>query len=244
MNYDFPLLTADDIEVRIGTRKEGKGVTLLLYKDARVDMRLLDEIVGWDNWQREHKEIKGVVYCGVSIWDSEKGQWITKWDAGAESQTEKEKGEASDSFKRACFNFGIGRELYTAPFIWVNNDDKYARYSVSHIAYNNKRQISELIIVDEQNKEVYTFGVKKSREMPQNEKIAEPKPTLKTEKGSIRVDQYDKISATINSLASNDLRVRFLEQLEKDYQTSQVDHLSEQQAQNLLDRIARKSGNK
>ena len=82
-------------------------------------MNILDETLGSTNWQRDHKELKGNIYCGVSIWDTEKKQWITKWDAGAESYTEKEKGEASDSFKRACVNLGIGRELYTTPTIFI-----------------------------------------------------------------------------------------------------------------------------
>lgn len=120
------LLKADEIEVRIGTINE-KGATLLLYKDARVDQHLLDETFGAENWQRDHKELKGNIYAGVSVWDDKKSQWVNKWDAGTESQTEKVKGEASDSFKRACVNWGIGRELYTAPFTWISSD-KYIPY--------------------------------------------------------------------------------------------------------------------
>jgi hypothetical protein len=116
----FRALRADEIDVRVATVNE-KGVSLLLYKDARCDMNVLDETVGKFGWDRDHKELKGNIYCGVSIYDDEKGVWVTKWDCGAESFTEKEKGEASDSFKRACFNWGIGRELYTAPFIWIPN---------------------------------------------------------------------------------------------------------------------------
>lgn len=118
MEYKFDDLTIDDIEVRIATVKE-KGITLLLYKDARCDMRILDKCIGAGSWQRDHKELKGNIYCGISIWDTEKAMWITKWDCGSESFTEKEKGEASDSFKRAGFNWGIGRELYTKIFIWI-----------------------------------------------------------------------------------------------------------------------------
>lgn len=114
----FRDLKADEIECRISTVKD-KGLSLLLYKDARVDQNILDETVGAENWERDHKELKGNIYCGISIWDDSKKMWVTKWDAGAESYTEKEKGEASDSFKRAGFNWGIGRELYTSPFIWI-----------------------------------------------------------------------------------------------------------------------------
>ena len=118
MDKTIRLLNANEIDCRVGTCTE-KGFSILLYKNARVDMQILDEVYGNLNWQREHKEIKGNLYCGVSVWDDKKQQWITKWDCGVESNTEKEKGESSDSFKRACFNIGIGRELYTAPFIWI-----------------------------------------------------------------------------------------------------------------------------
>ena len=86
----FRTLKEDEIECRVGQIKEN-GFTLLLYKNARVDMDLLDETVGAGNWQRDHKELKGNIYCGVSIWDETKKQWITKWDCGTESNTEKEK---------------------------------------------------------------------------------------------------------------------------------------------------------
>lgn len=116
----FRDLRADEIECRIGQiNKQGKGLSLLLYKDARCDMTILDETVGTLNWQREHYEVKGNMYCKVSIWDAEKNTWVWKSDCGTESNTEAQKGEASDSFKRACVNWGIGRELYTSPFIWV-----------------------------------------------------------------------------------------------------------------------------
>ena len=115
---EFRDLKADEIDVRVAQITKD-WLILLLYKDARVDMNILDETLGATNWQRDHKELKGNIYCGVSIWDTEKKQWITKWDAGAESYTEKEKGEASDSFKRACVNLGIGRELYTSPAIFI-----------------------------------------------------------------------------------------------------------------------------
>jgi len=113
-------LRADEIEVRIG-QIGAKGCTALLYKDARTDMNILDEEYGTNNWQKDYKEIKGNLYCGVGVWDEEKKQWIWKWDCGTESNVEKAKGEASDSFKRACFNVGggIGRELYTSPFIFL-----------------------------------------------------------------------------------------------------------------------------
>lgn len=112
------LLKSDEIECRVGTISE-KGLSLLLYKDARADMKILDETFGAMNWQRQHELIGDNLYCTVRIWDESKNQWIAKMDVGTESYTEKEKGQASDSFKRACVSVGIGRELYSAPFIWI-----------------------------------------------------------------------------------------------------------------------------
>ena len=118
---EFRKLRADEIDCRIGQIREGKGLTLLLYKDARCDMNVLDETVGPMNWKREHtRENRN---CIVSIYDEDKAQWVSKEDTGTESNTEAEKGLASDSFKRACVNWGIGRELYTAPFIWIKAED-------------------------------------------------------------------------------------------------------------------------
>ena len=108
MKLEFRTLKESEIDVRLAQVKQN-GVTLLLYKDARCDMNILDETVGPYNWKREHT--RDNANCIVSIWDGEKKQWISKEDTGTESFTEKEKGLASDSFKRACFNWGIGREL-------------------------------------------------------------------------------------------------------------------------------------
>ena len=118
----FRDLRADEIDVRVSQINK-KGCILLLYKDARCDMNILDETVGSMNWKREHT--RDNANCIVSLWDEKKQQWISKEDTGTESRTEKEKGLASDSFKRACFNWGIGRELYTAPLIWIPAIDKY-----------------------------------------------------------------------------------------------------------------------
>lgn len=182
----FRDLTADEIDCRVSTINE-KGLTLLLYKDARCDMNILDETVGSENWERDHKELKGNIYCGIGIWNEAKNRYVWKWDCGSESYTEKEKGEASDSFKRAGFNWGIGRELYTAPFIWVSaglykakerngkittND----RFKVSQITIKNKK-ITDLTIVNQTSGEiVYRLGFKidnKKRDINQGEKQAE-----------------------------------------------------------------------
>jgi len=111
-------LDIKDIDFRVQSVRNGKAI-ILAYKDARVDMNRLDEVVGPLNWKREHNG----AYCTVSIYDGDKKEWVSKQDIGTESMTEKDKGLASDSFKRACFNFGIGRELYDYPTITVELND-------------------------------------------------------------------------------------------------------------------------
>lgn len=166
----FRTLKAGEIECRVGSVLQGKGVSLLLYKDARVDMRLLDEVVGAMNWERSHELINGNLFCSVTITTPD-GRRVTKQDVGVESYTEKEKGQASDAFKRACFNWGIGRELYTSPFIWINLDDSEWRdadkkqpktsFRVKRIEYNNNKEVSYLCIIDNKKTVRYTFGKRK-----------------------------------------------------------------------------------
>ena len=152
----FRELKANEIDVRVARVTE-KGSWYLLYKDARADMIILDETVTPLGWQREHKLIGEVMYCGVSIKDND-GVWITKWDAGVESNTEKEKGQASDSFKRACVNWGIGRNLYTAPQIFIPTDKvaKYDKLKVVHIAYDNIG-ITQIAIANHNDVVVYKW---------------------------------------------------------------------------------------
>lgn len=139
----FRDLRADEIDCRIKVVKSS-GVSILLYKDARVDQNILDETVGPLNWQRSHEMIDGNLYCTVSIFNEERNTWVYKQDVGTESNTEKEKGQASDSFKRACFNWGIGRELYTAPFIWINAAD----CKISGQKCNDKFIVDQILIED------------------------------------------------------------------------------------------------
>lgn len=149
----FRDLRADEIECRVQSVKEN-GLVLLLYKDARVDMNILDETVGSENWQREHYECKGNLFCRVGIdinalAEIDTPKWVFKSDCGTESNTEAQKGEASDSFKRACFNWGIGRELYTAPFTWISadkcnikNGKCYDKFIVEKIIIKNKQIVA------------------------------------------------------------------------------------------------------
>ena len=109
-------LSIENVDFRVQSISAKGYATILAYKDSRVDMERLDSAVGPLGWKREHtRDNKN---CIVSIWDENKKQWISKEDTGTESNTEKEKGLASDSFKRACFNLGIGREVYDYPFVF------------------------------------------------------------------------------------------------------------------------------
>ena len=165
-------LRAEEIECRVSMISE-KGLSLLLFKDARVDQKILDETFTPFGWKRSHQEIAGNLYCTVEIWDQEKREWVGKQDVGTVSYSEKEKGQASDSFKRACFNWGVGRELYTAPFIWIPagqteilikkgraGEEKYYtndRFQVRSISYDEERSIDALVIVNTRGKTVYAW---------------------------------------------------------------------------------------
>lgn len=197
----FRTLTASEIEARIGMVKDN-GLTLLLYKNARVDMDILDETFGIFGWKREHS--RDNANCTVSVWDDEKKQWIGKEDTGTESNTEAEKGLASDSFKRACVNFGIGRELYTAPFIWVSAQDCTIqsrkcsdKFSVAEIAYDDRRRICDLSIRNDKTRKIvfeYHAKVKKPVAPPPPPKQEQPKGD---DPGAMR-NRLNKIVVTLS----------------------------------------------
>ena len=165
---EIRLLSKEDIDVRVAQTniynnngQQVVKVNLLLYKDARVDMKILDELFTPMGWKRTHKLIGDRLYCCVEVYNPETKEWICKEDVGVESNTEAEKGQASDSFKRACVNWGIGRELYTAPKITIElNENEYTKdqnsrikvwayFSVKSIGYDSKtRTITSLEIQD------------------------------------------------------------------------------------------------
>lgn len=160
----FRNLKPDEIEVRVQSVKQ-TGLILLLYKDARCDQNILDETVGIFGWSRQHEVINGSLFCTVYIRDPETNEWVSKQDVGTESNTEKEKGQASDSFKRACFNWGIGRELYTSPFIWIPASKTKIEgnrctdaFAVSAIRIKNKKIVGLTIISTKTGRTVYDMG--------------------------------------------------------------------------------------
>ena len=220
----FRLLNADEIECRVSTITE-KGLTLLLYKDARVDQSILDETVGPMNWQRHHS--RDNANCIVSIWDDEKKQWIEKEDTGKESKSEAEKGLASDSFKRACFNWGIGRELYSAPFIWIPESNykadhkngkpaTYDKFIVFNISYDEKRNINGLTIKNERTGAV-VYTLKK-----------QPAATEKKDPNKLEGTKY-------NIVKSKCLEARInMNKLCKLYKRESLDQFTEAQLENVV----------
>lgn len=169
------LLKAEEIECRVA-QVSAKGCSLLLYKTARVDRAILTETYG-DLWQNDYKTIDGKMYGGIGIYNKELKEWIWRWDVGVESNTEAVKGESSDAFKRSAFRFGIGIELYSAPFIWINCDtykdeyaskkankdvykltNKFEKFDVKSIDYDANRNINKLVIVDSKGNTVYELG--------------------------------------------------------------------------------------
>ena len=171
---EIRLLSKEDIEVRVAQTLAGNNkvrVNLLLYKNARVDMKIMDELFTPMGWKRTHKLIGERLYCCVEVYNPEKKEWICKEDVGVESNTEAEKGQASDSFKRACVNWGIGRELYTAPKITIElNENEYTKdqnsrikvwayFSVKSIGYDSKtRTITSLEIQDKFGNVRFSMG--------------------------------------------------------------------------------------
>ena len=190
---EFRLLKAEEIEARISTCNQ-YGVGLLLYKDARCDQNILDEIVGPTNWQRHHS--RDNANCIVSIWDDAKQQWIEKEDTGTESFTEKEKGLASDSFKRACFNWGIGRELYTAPNMFVFAKDlKTLKQDGSRWVCKDSFKVTDIQYIDDKIVYVKVLNLK----------------TNNTIEFGVPASDVPKLQAVEQTLVS-DLKVKALEE--------------------------------
>jgi hypothetical protein len=175
---EFRNLRPDEIECRVQSVKQN-GVSLTLYKDARCDMRILDETVGPENWQKEFYECKGTLFCRVGIRVRRTFQtmvepydeWVWKSDAGEPSNTSAQKGEASDAFKRACFNWSIGRELYSSPFLWIpesacriqNARGKYVcydRFSVADMSVRDGKIVYLKIVNESTFRVCYEWGRK------------------------------------------------------------------------------------
>lgn len=170
-------IKAENIQAKVSTVSE-KGCQLLLYKDARYDMAMLDKIYGAMNWQCDYKLVRDNMYCGIGVYDKDKKEWIWKWDCGIESREDdngnEKKGEASDAFKRAGFKWGIGVELYNAPFIFVNVktvgskdertgkvryslEDKFMKFIVKEAEFDDNGKFRKLVISDKQGYTLFEY---------------------------------------------------------------------------------------
>lgn len=227
MELKFRTLKPSEIEVRVGS-----GGTLLLYKDARVDMALLDEVVGVGNWQREHKILGDDIYCKVSIFNKELGCWVGVEDAGSSGNIEVEKTKASDSFKRACVNLGIGRELYTAPKIKLPEQYKNSQFfDVSVIEYNQNREISKLVITTNFGRDV-VFSYPKNTNYSQT---AQKVPQNEDEDDGVMCSAETK--SKINEITGKydaDKFAKFKIYMKNNFGATSVGELTERQGQQLL----------
>ena len=200
------LLKAEEIECRVGQQTKDKSkYSVLLYKTARTDMDILDEVFGVDNWQVDYSMIGQMLFCTISVWSDARGCWIRKSSNGTESNMEAEKGQASDAYKRAGFMVGIGRELYSAPKIWLDKDVDQYSLNVESISYDVNDKICDLVIsgkVDGQKGRVtvYSFhsGKAETVETPKAEKTKEEKP--KTEPQGVDHETLEKIRNIVDKL--------------------------------------------
>lgn len=240
---DFRPLNANEIECRVGNvAKDGSGFFLLLYKNARVDQCILDETFGAFNWQSKYYQVKNTMVCSVGVNIRYKDiqaepYWIWKDNGGDDdSQMEQVKAELSDSFKRACFNWGIGRELYYSPKIYIKASDensKFARYSVKVIEYDDKKRIVRLVIINDKTKEVvFLYGEKDK--VAQNGEKAPKTPTSDNEqKGSIDKSDLKLIQDTISGYSETS-RTKFYNWLDRNYGTMNPEFLTLSQGKSVV----------
>lgn len=243
-------LTKDEVEVKAKTCTE-KGAMFLIYKTARTDMAVLDEVFGPMNWRNHYETIKDHLYCTIEVYDEKTNQWVGKCDCGTESDTEAEKGEASDAFKRAGFRWGIGRELYTAPFIWIP-DCTEARGN----KYVTKREYNDLEVtgfevtdgritlleISLKGKPVYSYKERKAA----NTKVREDQGfTLK--QASATVTNVNPLADEVKGLAdqlSEEASVNFYAFVGKAYGGRDLYHLEDKALLTLKDQLERKLNKK
>ena len=238
----FRNLNKDEVEVRVGN-----GGTLLLYKTARVDANLLDEVVGQFNWQKKFYQVKQTMICSVGIYDEDRKEWVWKDDAGDESATEAIKGEASDSFKRAGFAWGIGRSLYSAPKIKIPNNllprvsDKNnpIYFDVSEIGYDKDNKISDLVITADWGKTL-VFEFRNGRKVSGNTNTTQN--VQKAQQTSVEEDTGEMISEEDKTFLQNyvgNLSVenyeKFFNWLQANYKTRSINGLTKAQGKKIAD---------
>lgn len=236
----FRPLKASEIDVRVGNvAKSGSGFFLLLYKNARVDQTILDETAGQWNWQCKYYQVKNTMVCSVGIYNEERKEWLWKDNGGDDDyQAEQVKAELSDAFKRACFNWGIGRELYYSPKIWVNQDgenDSKDHYSVKVIEYDTNKRITNLVIINDKTKKV-VFRYGKDTKVAENADLTPKNDTPKVDepKGSIDKNDLKTIQAYIAAFKSETSRTKFYSYIDTTYGTMNPEMLTLSQGKQVL----------
>lgn len=242
---DFRPLLPSEIECRVGNvARNGSGFFLLLYKNARVDQIILDETVGQFDWKCNYYQVKNTMVCSVAIWCKERNEWVSKDNGGDDDyQAEQVKAELSDAFKRACFNWGIGRELYYSPKIWVACDgenDVKDHYSVKVIEYNENKRITNLVIINDKTKKVvFTHG--KSGKVAQTSDLTTKNPTPTPtndplqERGSIDKQDLTIIQAYVTALNNETRRRNFYTWLDEKFGTMSIESLTYTQGKEVLE---------
>lgn len=236
-------LKPEEIEIRVQQVTE-KGAQLLLYKDSRCDKRILDETFGIFGWKDRYEEIKGNLFCTISIYDDAKQQWIDKCDCGTESFSEKEKGEASDAFKRAGFNVGIGRELYTRIFYFASvptkkNDkgkydlvNKYEKFTVAEISTNEETEkIEKIKIADSKGNIVFSYGYSRTLTKAETEKVGKPAEMI--------TDEQIKLLHTLLTKLNNE---EAKQKLYEKFKIKSSKELSKKNATIMIDFLKKKVG--
>lgn len=253
MEKKIRCLKPEEIEIRVQTISE-KGAQLLLYKDSRCDKRILDETFGINGWKDRYEEIKGNLFCTISLWDSETKQWIDKCDCGTESFNEKEKGEASDAFKRAGFNVGIGRELYTRIFYFVNVPtrkradgkyelvNKYEKFVVVEISTNEETEkIEKIKIADSKGNIVFSYGYGKTA-TKKTEKEDKPIEMIDSDQIKKIHTLFTKIEKSEKQIFKNFTNNVAKENVYKQYKITSSKELTNAKATEMIELLRKKLG--
>ena len=253
MEKKIRCLKPEEIEIRVQQITE-KGAQLLLYKDSRCDKRILDETYGITGWKNRYEEIKGNLFCTISIWDDEKQQWVDKCDCGTESFSEKEKGEASDAFKRAGFNVGIGRELYTRIFYFASVptkknekgkydlENKFEKFTVAEISTNEETEkIEKIKIANSKGNIVFSYGYPKTSKID-TQKTTEPVEMIDADQIKVIHTLFTKIEKSETQLFKNFTNDKAKENVYMQYKVNSSKELTKENANKMIDLLKKKIG--
>lgn len=254
MEKKIRCLKPEEIEIRVQQVTE-KGAQLLLYKDSRCDKRILDETFGIDGWKNKYEEVKGNLFCTISIWDEHKSQWVDKCDCGTESFSEKEKGEASDAFKRAGFNVGIGRELYTRIFYFASvptkkNDkgkydlvNKFEKFTVAEISTNEETEkIEKIKIADSNGNIVFSYGYPKTSTKTEIKKADKPVEMIDANQIKIIHTLFTKIEKSESQVFKNFTNDKAKENVYRQYKVNSSKELTKENADKMIELLKNKVG--